>query len=165
MSQVSNHPVKISFASLVSDSAHVLVVKSLQKQVVVFQATLSQESHYAKAGETQYQETAGVFRVVRVLKSDAVKVGEEIRVMREPAYDFESMKRYHTTGVSESPEMLTYPPVYSPQGEETILFLNGPSRHSGVWMQYLDALEGLAAEKELIAALNAPPPERGVLPQ
>ncbi len=164
MSQVSHHPFNVSFENLVADCAHVIVVKSLKKQVVVFQVTLSKETSYEKAGETQYQETATLYRVLRILKSDTMRIGEEIQVWTEPAYDFESMKRYHTTGVSESPEVLTYQAVHPVQGDEMILFLSGPSRHDGVWTQYLDAAEGLAAEKDVQSALQAPPPARGVLP-
>ncbi len=165
MSQVSNQPVNIPLARLVSESAHVVVVKSLEEQVVVFEATLPKETHYEKSGETQYRETAGLFRVLKVLKSDALTIGDEIKVWREPAYDFDSMKRYHTTGVSESPEVLTYQPLYPPQGDERIILLSGPSRYEGVWVQYLDAAEGLAAEKEILMALKAEPPSRGVLPR
>jgi hypothetical protein len=164
MSQVSNEPIRIPFGDLVWESAHVLVVKNLKKQVVVFQATLPQETHYEKAGETSYQETANLFRILRVLKSETLVPGDEIKVWREPAYDFESMKRYHTTGVSKSPVLLTYQPVHPPEGEESIIMLSGPSRREGIWVQYLDAEEGLAAEKDLLAALKADPPARGVLP-
>jgi hypothetical protein len=165
VSQVSNNPMEIPLERLVSESAHVVVVKSLGEQVVVFEATLPKETSYEKAGETQYRETADLFRVLKVLKSDALRIGEEIKVWREPAYDFESVKRYHTTGVSESPEILTYQPLYPPQGDEKIILLFGPARYEGVWAQYLDAAEGLAAEKDILAALKAEPPARGVLPQ
>ena len=164
MSQVSNNPVEIGFVDLVSRCAHVIVVKDLQKAVVVFEATLSKETSFRKTGETTYRETARLFRVVRILKSDSLKIGDEIKVWREPAYDFELVKMYHTTGVSVSPEMLTYTAVHPPQGDEWIVFLSGPSRHEGVWTQYLDAAEGLAAEPDLLAALKAPPPARGILP-
>jgi hypothetical protein len=162
---VYNQPVKITFERLVSECAHVVVVNSLQKQVVVFEATLTKETHYEKGSETHYQETANLYRVVRVLKSESLRIGDEIKVWREPAYDFKSIQRYHTTGVSESPEMLTYQPAHPPQGNEWILFVSGRSRHDGVWMQYLDAAEGLAAEKDILAALKADPPARGVLPE
>jgi len=165
VSQVSNQPVRMTFESLVSNSAHVLVVKSLHRQVVVFESTLTKETHYEKASETHYRETANLFRVVKALKSKTFRVDDEIRVMQEPAYDFESMKRYHTTGVSESPEVRTYQPVYPPGGDERILFVSGPSSHEGVWMQVLDAAEALAAEGDILAALESNPPARGVLPE
>ncbi len=165
MSQVSNHPVKMTFERLVSESAHVVVVESLQKEVVVFEATLTKETQYEKASETHHRETASLFRVVKVLKSEMLRVDDEIKVMREPAYDFESIKRYHTTGVSESPEVLTYQSVYPPDGDERILFVSGPSQYEAVWMQYLDAAEGLAAEKDILRALKANPQGRGVLPE
>lgn len=164
MSQVSNQPIKIKFEDLVSESAHVVVVRNLHRQVVVFQATLPKETHYEKTLETSYQETAEVYRVLRILKSETMTVGEEIRVCREPAYDFESMKQYHTTGISESPVMLTYQPAYPPKGEDRIVFISGPSRRPGAWMQYLDAAEDPAAEPEILAALKSPPRDRGVLP-
>ena len=165
MSQVSHEPIKIPLASLVWESAHVVAVKRLGKQVVVFEATLPKETSYEKAGETKYQETADLFRVLKVLKSDALRIGEEIKVWREPAYDFDSMKRYHTTGVSKSPVVLTYQPLHPPQGDEWIILLSGPSKYEGVWVQYLDAAEGLAAEKDILAALKEKPPTRGVLPR
>jgi hypothetical protein len=165
MSQVSNQPVNIPLVRLVSESAHVVVVRSLGKQVVVFEATLPQETSYEKAGETQYQETADLFRVLKVLKSDTLRIGEEIKVWKEPAYDFDSVKRYHTTGVSESPVILTYQPIHPAQGDEWIILLSGPSKYEGVWVRYLDAAEGLAAEKDILAALKTEPPARGVLPQ
>ena len=84
---------------------------------------------------------------------------------REPAYDFDSIERYYTTGVSESPEILTYQPVHPPQDDEKTILLFGPARYEGVWAQYLDAAEGLAAEKDILTALMAEPPARGVLPQ
>jgi hypothetical protein len=164
MSEVSNQPHKMSFETLVSESEHVVVVKNLRQQVVVFQTTLPKETHYEKAMETSYQETAALYRVLRVLKSEKMTIGEEIRVCREPAYDLESIKQYHTTGVSASPVVLTYPPAYPPKGDELILFIEGPSRHFGVWMQYLNAAEDLAAEKEILAALKAPPQDRGIRP-
>src|SRR6516165_8794610 len=140
MSEVWNEPVKMTFQTLAFESQHVVVVKRLNQGVVVFQATLSKETHYEKAMETSYQETAELYRVLRILKSDAMAIGDEIRVYREPAYDFESIKQYHTTGVSGSPEVLTYRPVHPPEGDELILFIGGPSKYRGVWMQYLDAV-------------------------
>lgn len=164
MSQVSRVPLKISFERLVSESEHVLVVRNLGKPVLVFQATLPRETHYEKSSETRHEEWATPYRIVRVLKSGSLIPGEEIKVWREPAYDFESMKRYHTTGESESPAILSYEPAYPSQGGESILFLTGRSEPRDSWIQYLDAEEGLAAEKEILAALDAPPPARGVLP-
>jgi hypothetical protein len=132
MSQVWNEPVKMTFETLVWDSAHVVVVKDLHQSVVVFQTTFPKETHYEKAMETTYQETAALYRVIRILKSDVLKVGEEIQVSCEPAYDLTDMKEYHTTGISVSPVVRTYHSVHPPQGDEWILFIGGLSRHPGV---------------------------------
>ena len=90
MSQVSNHPVKLTIERLVSESAHVVVVENLQKEVMVFEATLTKETQYEKASETHYRETASLFRVVKVLKSEMLRVDEEIKVMKEPAYSLQT---------------------------------------------------------------------------
>jgi hypothetical protein len=164
MSQVSHHPIRMAFERLVEGSAHVLAVQNMHQQIVVFEATLTREAHYDKTGETHYSETANLYRVVKVLKSDSIRIGDGIKVLREPAYDFAAMRRYHTTGVAESPEELTYQPAYPPDGDEMILFVSGPARFDSVWLQYLDAAEGLAAEQDILLALQASTTNRGVLP-
>ena len=124
-----------SLAQIASSSQHVVEVISTDKNVVIKEVVFPKETHFQKKEETRYIESAGVYKVVSVLKSPTVKAGNEIKVWHQPAYGEHLSRRYHEEGVSKSPIVAAYNSKFKIKDEKhTIVFLNDDSERPGVFV-------------------------------
>ena len=144
-SQVHMQDSDQTLADIYKNSAHALEVKYLNKNEIIKEVKFPKETHYKKAEETIYRDSAGLYKIVRVLKSKTLKKGKTIKIWQEPAYDEYLMRRYHEEGISKSPIVLVYKSKFKIKNpNHMIVFINDKEVEKDIYQ--------LVGEEDLSAA-------------
>ncbi len=148
MSRIHLKKSDLKLQDLMSESAHIVEVISLDKNEVFNEVHFSKETHHLKEKETIYRDFAALYQVVKVYKSKNLTSEGSIKVWLRPAYGEDLVRRYHEEGVSKSLIQEIYEPQYKvTDPKHVILFLKDHPTKKDILI--LSATEGLKAAKEI----------------
>jgi len=159
VSQVGYELIEVSIEEMVRDvlpDGHILLVEKTENSEIYFEKLLPADTHYEKNTQTPYQEFIYQYKILDVIKSNNLTVGEKIWIWAEPAWPLSSVELYHEEGLMESPIILQSKPVFPIDGKTDIIFID--KLEDGKNKKYkniftISHTEGSAGKSEILKAL------------
>ena len=151
MSQVFEDKIEIPYEELIQQSTDVVFVKNLNIGAEYSRVVFSKATHFEEKEETVYVEEIRQFEILKIYKSDKMKVGDTFWLRRESDYDLGAIELYHKQGILESPIVTVYQAKFTDNTNGSILFLNKIVHdvYDDLYQSYNDAVEGEGAGTQL----------------
>lgn len=160
VSQVMQMPEDMlpTFNEMVKNSDHIVELKYLDKQKEYYRKTFPKDTHHARATESVYIENVNSYKVIKVLKSKTLKVGDDIWLYRVPAYGEQSAQNEHEYAMLESPYFSQYRSKYPNKNIEmnSFFFLKNLQKPKTIdtYLNIENGSEGLGAEIQIKKAMG-----------
>lgn len=147
-----------SLEEMVKRSDHILVLEALGKRKEYYTKTFPKETHFEKRGDSIYTEDIYSYKVIKIIKSDSIKINEVIWIWRSPAYGESIMQLEHESGILESPFQSMYKPKNTKKKNEKheIYFLRNieSPKQKNTYDNFEYGVEAIATESEIIKLLK-----------
>jgi hypothetical protein len=146
-----------SLEEMTQNSEHILIVEADGKTKKYYEVIYSKDTHHNKETETIYKEDVTGFKIIEVLKSATLKVGNNFWLWQKPAYDLYAIKMEHEQDMTESPIVEIYSSTYKINGEQRIVFLKNINKPKvpQTYNNFYHASEGLEAKQKIITFLKS----------
>lgn len=104
---------------------HVVIVKPSDKWETYLEKEIKQKPGLPPPEIPVYKEVVQVFEVVSVLKSETLKAGQIVKVWKQSAYDYETMKKMYEQQMNITMASQRYNPVNPPVKDENLILILG----------------------------------------